>query len=130
MTGRATLAVRRSILVSVSQERAFEVFTRRLSVWWPQGHHIGSANEYEPLIEPREGGRWYERGADGSECDWGRVLRWEPPRQIVLAWQISPQWTYDPDLLTEVEVRFIPEGPDHTRVELELRGLEAYGEDA
>jgi len=80
------------------------------------------------VLEGREGGRWYERDVDGSECDWGRVLVWDPPSRLVLAWQISGEWAYDAELLTEVEVLFVSEGPDRTRVELEHRGLDAYGD--
>ena len=82
----------------------------------------------EAVMEPRQGGRWYERDVDGSECSWGKVLVWEPPSRLVLAWQITGEWAYDEELLTEVEVRFVPEGPDRTRVELEHRGLDAYGD--
>ena len=82
------------------------------------------------MIEGREGGRWYERDVDGSECDWGKVLVWEPPSRLVLAWQISGEWAYDAELLTEVEVTFVPDGPNRTRVELQHRGLDAYGDRA
>jgi uncharacterized protein YndB with AHSA1/START domain len=78
----------------------------------------------------REGGRWYERDTDGSECEWGKVLVWEPPSQLVLAWQITGEWAYDADFRTEVEVTFVPDGPNRTLVEVEHRGLEAYGDQA
>jgi len=121
-------AVRHSIAVNAPQERAFTVFTRDFNQWWPRTHKIGPAELAEAVLEARQGGRWYERGADGSECEWGRVLVWKPPARLVLAWQISGEWTYDADLLTEVDVSFVAEGPNQTRVELEHRGLEAYGE--
>jgi uncharacterized protein YndB with AHSA1/START domain len=121
-------AVRQAVTVSAPQERAFEVFTREFNRWWPRSHKIGPAALAEAVIEGREGGRWYERDVDGSECEWGRVLVWEPPARLVLAWQISGEWAYDADLHTEVEVSFVAEGPDQTRVELEHRGLDAFGE--
>ena len=123
------LAVRQSVVVPISQERAFEVFTARLADWWPVDTHvIGRKPVVAAVIEPREGGRWFERSADGSECDWGRVLAWDPPERVVLAWQISPEWSYDAGLHTEIEVRFSAEDDGRTRVELEHRKLENYGE--
>jgi uncharacterized protein YndB with AHSA1/START domain len=80
--------------------------------------------------EPKAGGRWYERCVDGSECDIGKVLVWEPPARLVLGWQLTADWKFDPGLITEVEVRFIADGANATRVELEHRDLERYGERA
>jgi uncharacterized protein YndB with AHSA1/START domain len=108
--------VRKSILVKAPPQRAFEVFTSGIGRWWPPSHHIGKAELQDAIIEPRAGGRWYERGVDGSECEWGRVLAWEPPQRVVLAWQLSADWEFDPSLVTEVEVRFTPEG-EGTRVD-------------
>ena len=82
------------------------------------------------MLEAGEGGRWYERDTDGSECDWGKVLVWEPPSRLVLTWQLTGEWAYDADFATEVEVTFVPEGPNRTRVEVEHRGLDAYGDQA
>jgi uncharacterized protein YndB with AHSA1/START domain len=127
----AGLAVRQSVVVETSRERAFYVFTQGMTTWWPiDSHSIGSAPMAEAVIEPRAGGRWYERGEDGSECDWGRVLAWDPPDRVVLVWQLSPEWKRDPGLHTEIEVRFTAEGDGRTRVDLEHRKLEAYGERA
>ena len=132
MTPNTTeLAVRKEITVEAPRERAFAVFTEEIGSWWPLGEKtIGSAEAETAILEPRVGGRWYERGVDGSECDWGRVLAYEPPERVVLSWQISAAWRYDPSVDTEVEVRFVSEGEGHTRVELEHRGLEAHGDDA
>jgi uncharacterized protein YndB with AHSA1/START domain len=119
--------VRSSVTVKVSQARAFEVFTASFSSWWPSSHKIGAAPYKFSTLEPRAGGRWYETGEDGSECDWGEVLEWEPPHRIVLAWRIGMDWQFDPNLLTEVEVRFTPQGDGSTLVELEHRKLENMG---
>lgn len=133
MTQQATdVTVRKTIVVDVPQERAFAVFTDQIGSWWPlETKSIGSAKAQTATIEPHPGGRWFERGIDGSECDWGRVLAYEPPERVVLNWQISADWRYDPQINTEVEVRFSAESEERTRVELEHRGLrEAYGEQA
>jgi hypothetical protein len=122
--------VRRAVTVRAPQTRAFEVFTAGLHRWWPTTHSIGKSPIAKAVMEPRAGGRWYEIGQDGSECDWGRVIAWEPPARLLLAWQITGKWQYDPEVTTEVEVRFTPEGGDSTRVELEHRNLERLGAEA
>jgi uncharacterized protein YndB with AHSA1/START domain len=132
MTEQAqTIAVRRSVTVQAPPERAFAAFTEEISAWWPLAtHHIGAQPPAEAVVEPRTGGRWFERAADGSECDWGRVLAWEPPSRLVLTFEVSADWQGDPGTPTEVEVRFTPEGSGATRVDLVHRGLELYGERA
>jgi uncharacterized protein YndB with AHSA1/START domain len=113
-------AVTRSVTVNASIEKAFSVFTEKFAAWWPTSHQI-NPNGYEAAyIEPRVGGRWYERAPDGTECEWGTVLAWEPPNRLLLTWQLDGEYTYDPDPAhaSEVEVRFIAEGPSTTRVEL------------
>jgi uncharacterized protein YndB with AHSA1/START domain len=128
VTAPAPLAVRKSVTVAAPLAIAFEVFTARIESWWPMAtHKIGQADCAAVVMEPRAGGRWYERGTDGTECDWGRVLAWEPPHRVVLAWQLNAQFAFDPALHTEVEVRFSTIDARSTRVELEHRGLEAYG---
>jgi uncharacterized protein YndB with AHSA1/START domain len=120
--------VRKVVSVQAPPAVAWRVFTEKMGTWWPLAtHKIGKAKAVDAVIEPRVGGRWYERGDDGSTCDWGRVLSWEPHTRLVLSWEISADWQHDPNLKTEVEVRFIAEGKDHTRVELEHRHLDRYG---
>jgi uncharacterized protein YndB with AHSA1/START domain len=122
--------VRRSFAVKAAPARAFETFTTRMGAWWPVTHSINRATAMTGIvIEPRMGGRWYERGADGSECQWGRVLVWEPPERLVLAWQLDANFRFNPDLVTEIEVRFLADGIA-TRVEFEHRNLDRYGQDA
>lgn len=122
--------VRRSVTVPLSVHRAFALFTTRMTEFWPPEHSISEAAIAEVVIEPRVGGRWYERGVDGSECTWGRVAEWEPPVRVVLLWQIGANWQYDPDLETEVEVTFTEETAGRTRLELRHRHLERYGDQA
>jgi uncharacterized protein YndB with AHSA1/START domain len=123
--------VRKSIIVNASVHDAFDVFTAEIDSWWPRTHHIGKSPMVRAIVEPRAGGRCYTEQADGSECDWGRVLAWEPPSRLVLAWQITHRWGYEPDIAkaSEVEVRFIPLG-NATRVELEHRHFERHGDGA
>lgn len=121
--------VRRSIFVNAPQAHAFDVFTTGIGRWWPKTHAIGDAELDKPVIEPREGGRWYQLGVDGSECEIGKVLAWEPPARLLLAWQLDPDWNFDPRLITEVEVLFTPEAGG-TRVDLEHRYLERIGDRA
>lgn len=121
------LAVRKTITVNAPVDTAFRVFTDGIDRWWFRGHKIGPADLKRAVLEGRPGGRWYEIDVDGSECDWGRVLEWDPPHRLVLAWQIDGAFKYDPDLVTEVEVRFHPEDGGRTRVELEHRNLDRMG---
>jgi uncharacterized protein YndB with AHSA1/START domain len=119
--------VRKILSVQAPPAVAWRVFTEKIGTWWPLAtYKIGKAKAVDAVIEPRVGGRWYERGDDGSTCDWGRVLSWEPHTRLVLSWEITADWQHDPSLKTEVEVRFIAEGKDGTRVELEHRHLDRY----
>jgi len=122
--------VRRSVVVAVPPQKAFDVFTANIDKWWPRTHKIGAAPLASAVLEPRAGGRWYEIGEDGSECQWGDVLAWEPPSRLLLAWRIRADWQFDPKLLTEVEVKFVPLADGGTRIELEHRLLENMGEAA
>ena len=123
-------AVRRQVVVRASQQRAFEVFTAEMTSWWPPHHHIGSAPIEEIVIEPRQGGRWYTRHQDGTETSTGYVAAWEPYDRLILTWQIGADWKFDPRLVTSIELRFVREGPDRTRVELEHRDLDRFGPEA
>jgi uncharacterized protein YndB with AHSA1/START domain len=121
-------SVRKVVDVQAPQDVAWRVFTQRMGMWWPLAtHKIGTAKAVDAVIEPHVGGRWYERGDDGSTCDWGRVLSWEPHTRLVLSWDISADWQPDPDLKTEIEVRFIAKGNGRTRVEFEHRRLDRFG---
>jgi uncharacterized protein YndB with AHSA1/START domain len=123
-----TESVTKSITVEAPQARAFEVFTDGFASWWPlDSHHIGDKPAATAVIEPRAGGRWFEVAADGSECDWGTVIAYEAPERVLLGWQLDADWRHDPDLVTEVEVRFIAESDSRTRVELEHRDLGRFG---
>jgi uncharacterized protein YndB with AHSA1/START domain len=122
-----TTPVRKSVTVDAAQELAFDVFTARHGTWWPSTYHIGASDYETAVIEPFAGGRWFERGVDGTEADWGKVLVWERPERLVLAWQITSDFRFDPELVTEIEVRFEPIGPNQTRVDLEHRYFERFG---
>ena len=119
--------VRRSIEVKASIERAFDVFTAGFGSWWPHSHTISKGKLKTAVIEPRVGGRWYGEDEDGTKTDWGHVLAFDRPSHLVLAWQISSDWRFDPEVLSEVELRFTPLSSNLTRVQLEHRHLERLG---
>ena len=123
-------SVRKEIVVEVPIERAFSVFTEDFDSIKPRDHNMLAVEIAETVFEAREGGRIYDRGVDGSECQWARVLAFEPPDRVVFSWDISPQWQIESNLekTSEVEVRFISETPERTRVELEHRNLERHGD--
>jgi uncharacterized protein YndB with AHSA1/START domain len=119
-----------TVVVKAPLQRTFDVFATRMGDWWHKEHSIAKGTtQKDVLIEPRAGGRWYEVGADGSEHPWGRVLEWDPPRRLVLAWQLTREFEYDPDFETTVEVRFEDAG-DRTIVHFEHRDLDRMGADA
>src|SRR5437868_9863585 len=109
-------SVRTEVVVEAPAERAFRVFTEKMETWWPASHHIGKADFKDIVLDRRANGRWAEVGKDGSECDWGRVLVWDPPKRLVLAWQLTSTWQFDENFVTEVEVNFTPMGSGKTRV--------------
>jgi uncharacterized protein YndB with AHSA1/START domain len=119
-----------SVVVEAPVERAFTVFTRDIGSWWPPEHHLLGAQLAEMVFEPRQGGHVYDRAVDGSECHWARVLAYEPPSRVVISWDVNPSWQLETDAsrTSEVEVRFVAEAPDRTRVELEHRNLDRHGE--
>jgi uncharacterized protein YndB with AHSA1/START domain len=129
MSDRATSSVRSSIIVNAPIGTAFAAFTDDIGSWWPPEHHILEAELAEMVFEPRVGGHVYDRGVDGSECRWARVLAYDPPHMVLISWDISLQWQLerDPDRTSEVEVRFFSETPQRTRVELEHRNIERHG---
>jgi uncharacterized protein YndB with AHSA1/START domain len=129
-TQAAATTVRSSIVVEAPIERAFRVFTEDFGAFKPSEHNLLSVDIAETVFEPRAGGHVYDRGVDGSECRWARVLAYEPPDRVVISWDISPHWQLEADVdrTSEVEVRFVSETPDRTRVELEHRNLDRHGE--
>jgi uncharacterized protein YndB with AHSA1/START domain len=123
-------SIRTDVVVEAPIDRAFKVFVEQFDQIKPREHNMLEVDIAESVFEPREGGRIYDRGVDGSECQWARVLAYEPPGRIVFSWDISPQWQIETDLsrASEVEVRFVSEGEDRTRVELEHRELNRHGD--
>jgi uncharacterized protein YndB with AHSA1/START domain len=131
MTMQATnTSVRATTVVPAPIDEAFRVFTADIGSWWPSTHHVLDGELAEMVFEPREGGYVYDRATDGAECRWARVLTYDPPNRVVFSWDVSPQWRIetDPSKTSEVEVRFVAEAADRTRVELEHRNLERHGD--
>jgi uncharacterized protein YndB with AHSA1/START domain len=129
-TQASETSVRNSIVVDAPIERAFSVFTDGFGTFKPPDHNLLEVDIAETVFETHVGGNIYDRGVDGSECRWARVLAYEPPDRVVFSWDISPQWQIETDLdkTSEVEVRFVAETPDRTRVELEHRNLDRHGD--
>jgi uncharacterized protein YndB with AHSA1/START domain len=129
MTQAATAVVRKEIVVDAPIDRAFSVFTDRFGDFKPPEHNLLRARIAETVFEPRVGGHIYDRAEDGSECRWARIRAYEPPSRVVFSWDIGPTWQIeqDPDNTSEVEVRFVAETPQRTRIELEHRNLDRHG---
>jgi uncharacterized protein YndB with AHSA1/START domain len=129
-TQAAETSIRTSIVVQAPIDRAFRVFTEDFGAFKPREHNMLDVEIAESVFEPRVGGHLFDRGVDGSECRWARVLAYHPPDRVVFSWDISPQWQLEADQekTSEVEVRFIAEGDNKTRVELEHRNLDRHGE--
>jgi uncharacterized protein YndB with AHSA1/START domain len=131
----AEAVVRKSVRVKAPIERAFSVFVEQMESWWPATHHIGKVPFVAIFVEPRVGGKWYERNAAGEHCDWGKVLKWDPPHRVTFSWHVGPghdqpDWVCDPDpaKASEVEISFTAESSDTTFVELVHSKLERHGE--
>src|ERR1700694_791183 len=122
--------VSKSIRVNATAAHAFEFFTAGLSRWWPIDHGIGKTPRKAAVMEAQRGGRWYELAEDGTQTTVGKIIVWEPPRRFVMTWDINSQWKPDSTINSEVEVRFIAEGANATRVELEHRKFEQMGAEA
>ena len=122
--------VRLAIVVEAPLERAFRVFTEQMDKIKPREHNMLGVDIEATVFEPRAGGRIYDRGTDGSECEWASVIAYEPPDRVVFSWNVSPRWQVetDPARRSEVEVRFIADGAERTRVELEHRHLDRHGD--
>jgi uncharacterized protein YndB with AHSA1/START domain len=123
-------SIRTSVVVAAPIDHAFRVFTEDFDKVKPRDHNLLPVEIAETVFEPRVGGRIFDRGVDGSECQWARVLVYEPPERVVFSWDIAPTWQIETDLekTSEVEVRFTAEGDDKTRVELEHRHLDRHGD--
>ena len=123
-------SIRTSVIVEAPIEHAFRVFTEDFDKVKPREHNMLDVEIAETVFEPRVGGRIFDRGVDGSECQWARVLAFEPPDRVVFSWDIAPTWQIETDLekTSEVEVRFVDEGEGKTRVELEHRHLDRHGD--
>jgi uncharacterized protein YndB with AHSA1/START domain len=129
-TSADATSIHHEVVVQAAIERAFSVFTKGFGSFKPREHNMLGVDIAETVFDLHEGGHVYDRGVDGSECRWARVLVYEPPNRVVISWDISPYWQIetDPDKTSEVEVRFIAETPDRTRVELEHRNLDRHGD--
>lgn len=129
MTEATSAVVRRDIVVAVPAEKAFSVFTERFGDFKPPEHNLLAAPIAETVFERHVGGDIYDRAVDGTECHWAHVLVYEPPRRVVFSWNIGPTWQLETDSenASEVEIRFVEESPDRTRVEIEHRNIDRHG---
>jgi len=125
----APITVNRHVVVNAPAASAFVTFTERFGDFKPKEHNMLGVEIADTVFEPHVGGNIYDRGVDGTECRWARILAYEPPHRVVFSWDIGPTWQVetDPRLTSEVEVRFIAEAEDRTRVELEHRHLDRHG---
>jgi uncharacterized protein YndB with AHSA1/START domain len=119
--------INKDILVDASQETAFKVFTEQMDLWWPRTHHVGSCPMRELVLEAKPSGRWFSKHEDDSEVNIGYVQTYQPYDLFVLAWQVNADFKYDPEVVTEIVIQFMPEGPKTTRVKLEHKDLQKLG---
>ena len=122
-------SIKKELTVAAAQDTAFKVFTEQMNLWWPGSHHAGKCPMTEMVLEARTGGRWYSKHEDGSEVNVGHVMTYQPYDLFILAWQLTADYQFDPELITEVEVQFIPEGPKTTRVKFEHKNLQKLHSD-
>jgi uncharacterized protein YndB with AHSA1/START domain len=122
--------VRKSVTVNAPIKLAFEVFTTRFDAWWPRSHHVAQVEMAEAVLEQHAGGRWYERGVDGSESEWGAVLEFDPPNHVALSWHLDGEFRYDadPQHASRVDISFTEDSPRTTRVELAHSQLDRHGD--
>jgi hypothetical protein len=122
--------VRTAVTVGAAAERAFHVFTQRCDEWWPRSYRLGKTERVGVVLEPHTGGRWYERTADGEDCDWGQVLAWDPPEHLTLSWQIGIGFVpeSDPQRASRVDITFVETGPARTTVTVVHSEFERHGE--
>ena len=121
-------SIKKELIVEASQMTAFKVFTEKIDMWWPVAYHIGSSPLVETVLEQGVNGRWYTKHEDGSEANVGYVQLWDPYAQLTLVWQVNGNFKYDPGLITEIEVLFIPESAKLTQIKLEHKNLERLGD--
>jgi uncharacterized protein YndB with AHSA1/START domain len=121
------ISIKKEVVVEASQETCFEVFSRKMDLWWPRSHHVGKSPLVEMVLEPKAGGRWYSTHEDGEQCSVGYVQDFEPHSRLVLVWQLNGEFQLDPELHTEVELAFIADQPQRTIVKFEHRGVEKLG---
>ena len=121
------ISIKKELLVSTSQATAFRVFSQQMDAWWPRSHHVGKTPMVSIVLEPKANGRWYSTHQGGEVCEVGRVEDFEPHSRLLLIWQLNGEFQFDPNLRSEVEVRFVSKGPEQTRVLFEHRDLEKLG---
>lgn len=124
------ILVRKSVRVPIPIQQAFSIFIEQMETWWPATHHIAPNPFQTIIVEPRAGGRWYERDAQGNDCSWGFVRAWDPPRLVTLSWHLQEDWSFELDAnhASDIDIRFTQEGPSATLVELTHYNLERHGE--